>query len=51
MAKNCGKRLYQRVNGERFLEYLRDYLFPALQQGNIVVMNNWGTHKVSGVAS
>lgn len=38
------------LNKERFLEYLQDYLVPNLRQGDIVVMDNLGSHKVSGVA-
>lgn len=38
------------VNKERFLEYLRDFLVPTLQEGDIVIMDNLGSHKVSGVA-
>ena len=37
------------VNGERFLEYLRDHLAPTLKPGDIVVMDNLRTHKVEGV--
>lgn len=38
------------LNKERFLEYLRDVLAPRLQKGDIVVMDNLGSHKVTGVA-
>lgn len=38
------------LNKERFLEYLRDILVPRLQKGDIVVMDNLGSHKVTGVA-
>lgn len=38
------------VNGERFKEYLRDILAPTLQPGDIVIMDNLRSHKVSGVA-
>ena len=38
------------LNKERFLEYLRDYLVPKLRAGDIVVMDNLGSHKVTGVA-
>lgn len=38
------------LNKERFLEYLRDVLAPRLQEGDIVVMDNLGSHKVTGVS-
>lgn len=38
------------LNKERFLEYLRNYLVPNLRKGDIVVMDNLGSHKVAGVA-
>lgn len=38
------------LNKERFLEYLRDILVPCLRSGDIVVMDNLGSHKVAGVA-
>lgn len=38
------------LNKERFLECLRDYLVPQLRKGDIVVMDNLGSHKVSDVA-
>lgn len=38
------------LNGDRFIEYLRDYLIPTLQPGDIVIMDNLSSHKVSGVA-
>ena len=37
------------VNGERFQEYLRDYLCATLRPGDIVVMDNLRAHKVQGV--
>jgi transposase len=38
------------VNGEKFKEYLRELLVPTLRPGDIVVMDNLRSHKVSGVA-
>ena len=38
------------VNGEKFKEYLRELLAPTLQPGDIVIMDNLRSHKVSGVA-
>lgn len=38
------------LNKERFLEYLRDVLVPCLRAGDVVVMDNLGSHKVAGVA-
>lgn len=38
------------LNKERFLEYLRNVLVPRLREGDVVVMDNLGSHKVSGVA-
>lgn len=33
------------INGESILIYVRDVLLPTLQQGDIVVMDNLGSHK------
>jgi transposase len=33
------------INGESFLIYVRDVLLPTLRQGDIVVMDNLGSHK------
>lgn len=38
------------LNKERFLEYLRNVLVLRLREGDVVVMDNLGSHKVSGVA-
>lgn len=37
------------LNGELFLEYMRKFLAPTLRHGDIVVMDNLSSHKVSGV--
>ncbi len=37
------------MNGVIFLAYVRRFLVPALQQGDIVVMDNLSSHKVDGV--
>ena len=37
------------LNGELFREYIRKFLAPSLRQGDIVVMDNLSSHKVSGV--
>ena len=37
------------VNGELFLEYIRQVLAPTLSKGDIVAMDNLGSHKVVGV--
>ena len=33
------------INGERFLAYVEQVLIPTLQPGDIVVMDNLGSHK------
>jgi transposase len=33
------------INGERFLLYIREVLVPTLRPGDIVVMDNLGSHK------
>ncbi len=33
------------INGESFLIYVREVLLPTLRQGDIVVMDNLGSHK------
>jgi transposase len=37
------------VNGEMFLAWVEQFLAPVLSKGDIVVMDNLGAHKVSGV--
>ena len=38
------------VNAERFKEYLRELLVKSLRPGDIVIMDNLRSHKVTGVA-
>ena len=38
------------VDGEVFLTYVREVLCPTLSEGDIVVIDNLGAHKVAGVA-
>jgi transposase len=37
------------INGELFLNWVRDHLVPTLRPGDVVVMDNLGVHKVTGV--
>ena len=37
------------INGEMFLAYVREFLCPTLQPGDIVILDNLSSHKVSGV--
>lgn len=37
------------MDGAMFLAYTRDFLAPALRPGDIVNLDNLGSHKVSGV--
>ncbi len=37
------------MDGEMFLAYVRNFLAPALQPGNIVILDNLSSHKVAGV--
>jgi len=37
------------INGETFLAYVEQILVPTLAPGDIVVMDNLGSHKVAGV--
>lgn len=37
------------INGRRFLAYVEQALAPTLQQGDVVVLDNLGAHKVGGV--
>lgn len=39
------------INGEIFLAWVEQFLAPVLQPGDVVVMDNLGSHKVLGVAS
>ena len=37
------------INGARFLAYVEQALAPTLAQGDIVILDNLGAHKVKGV--
>ena len=37
------------INGERFLAYVEQMLVPTLSPGEIVLMDNLGSHKRAGV--
>jgi len=37
------------LNGAIFLEYIKQFLAPTLQEGDIVIMDNLSAHKVKGV--
>ena len=37
------------INGERFLAYVEQALVPTLRPGDVVVMDNLGSHKGQGV--
>jgi len=37
------------IDGESFLAYVQQVLAPALRPGDVLVMDNLGAHKVSGV--
>jgi transposase len=37
------------INGELFLAYVEQVLVPTLTAGDIVIMDNLGSHKVAGV--
>ena len=37
------------IDGEMFLAYVRQFLCPTLQPGDIVVVDNLSSHKVAGV--
>jgi transposase len=37
------------INGAIFLAYVEQNLAPALREGDVVVMDNLGSHKVAGV--
>jgi transposase len=37
------------INGETFLAYVEQRLAPTLSPGDIVIMDNLGSHKVAGV--
>jgi transposase len=38
------------MNGEAFLSWVEQFLAPALNPGDIVIMDNLSAHKVAGVA-
>lgn len=37
------------INGEAFLAFVEQVLVPTLRAGNVVIMDNLGSHKVAGV--
>jgi transposase len=37
------------MNGEAFLAYIRDFLYPTLKAADVIVLDNLSCHKVSGV--
>jgi transposase len=37
------------INGELFLAYVEQFLAPTLMPGDVVIMDNLGSHKVDGV--
>jgi len=37
------------MDGEMFLAYVRKFLCPTLQRGDIVILDNLSSHKVAGV--
>ena len=39
----------QPMDGEMFLAWVRQFLCPTLQQGDIVVLDNLSSHKVDGI--
>ena len=43
------KKQYTLINGEVFLFYVERVLAPTLRAGDVVVMDNLSSHKVSGV--
>ena len=39
------------IDGEMFLAYVRNFLCPTLDPGDIVILDNLSSHKVTGVES
>ena len=37
------------INGSIFLDYVEQVLVPALRPGDVVIMDNLGSHKVGGI--
>ena len=37
------------INGERFLAYVEQFLVPTLKPGDVVILDNLGSHKGKGV--
>jgi transposase len=37
------------INGDAFLAYVEQVLVPSLRPGDVVIMDNLGSHKVAGV--
>ncbi len=46
----CAPWLFQGpMNGEMFLAWVAQGLAPTLQKGDLVIMDNWATHKIRGI--
>ena len=37
------------TDGDVFLAFLEQVLVPRLEPGHVVILDNWGAHKVEGV--
>ena len=37
------------INGESFLRYVEQFLVPTLKPGDVVVMDNLGSHKAAAI--
>jgi transposase len=48
-AALAGRLLDGAMNGETFRAYIEQVLAPTLSPGDIVIMDNLGSHKVSGI--
>ena len=45
----CSQVIEGGVNGKLFLKFVKEVLVPTLRKGDVVVMDNLGSHKVKGV--
>jgi transposase len=37
------------INGQSFLAFIEQVLVPTLRPGDVVIMDNLGSHKIAGV--
>ena len=49
IAASCTKNVTGPINGQSFLAYVEQFLIPTLKPGDIVILDNLGSHKGEAV--